>query len=264
MDSLAKRWQQLNLSNEEENEIVVDVGKLMEVNSKGKTSIIGKLHADHTISKEIIQKSMSKIWRTSKPFCILDIKQNIFIFSFDNDDDMNWVMHRETWLFETSLMSLKAFDKNILVTKMDFSSEAFWVNMHDLPIRCMNAEMGNQLGSTIGVVRDCDVNKDGSGWGMALRVLIKLKLEKPITRVRFLNVEGSRHWIPFTYEKLPRIYFECRRIVHGEETYNNGKLSPKNSTGQFEPWLRETSGFKNGRQRTHGGFQASSSTGKSN
>lgn len=55
MDRLAKWWQQLNLSNEKENEVVVDVGKLMEENCKGKTSIIGKLYADRSISKDIIQ-----------------------------------------------------------------------------------------------------------------------------------------------------------------------------------------------------------------
>lgn len=61
MECQEKCWQKLNLSNEEESEINVDAGKLMEENKKGEPSIIGKLHADHTISKEIIQKSMLKI-----------------------------------------------------------------------------------------------------------------------------------------------------------------------------------------------------------
>lgn len=42
------------LSNEEENEIVVDVDSVMEENYKSKISIIGKLYADRTFSKEII------------------------------------------------------------------------------------------------------------------------------------------------------------------------------------------------------------------
>lgn len=73
---------------------------------------------------------------------------------------------------------------------VDFSTVAFWVNMHDLPIGCMNAKMRNYVGSTIGVVKECDVNKDGSRWGITLRVLIKMMLEKPISRGRFINVEG--------------------------------------------------------------------------
>lgn len=78
---------------------------------------------------------------------------------------------------------------------MDFSTEVFWVNMHDLLISCMNVKMGNHIGSTIGVVKDCDVNEDGFGWGIALYVLIEMKLEKPISIGRFLNVEGSIYWI---------------------------------------------------------------------
>lgn len=61
MDSLEKCWQNLNLSNDEESEINVDAEKLMEENKKGKPSIIGKFHEDHTISKEIIRNSMLKI-----------------------------------------------------------------------------------------------------------------------------------------------------------------------------------------------------------
>lgn len=130
---------------------MVDVDKLIGENYKEKTSIIGKLYADRSISKEIIQKSMSKIWRIARPFFVLDIKPNMFIFSFENVEDMNCVMQRKSWLFETSLISPKAFDGNTLVTKMNFSMEALWVNMHDIPIGCMDAEMWSQIGRKYGL-----------------------------------------------------------------------------------------------------------------
>lgn len=68
MENLEIRWRKLNLSNEEENEIIVDIGMLMKENKKGKKHTIGKLHADRSISKEIIRNTMLEIWRTSKNF----------------------------------------------------------------------------------------------------------------------------------------------------------------------------------------------------
>lgn len=65
-------------------------------------------------------------------------------------------MNIRPWLFDSYLLALKPFDGCTLSLKMDFSKEAFWVQLHNLPIACMNAEIGNQIGSTIGVVKECD------------------------------------------------------------------------------------------------------------
>lgn len=54
--------------------------------------------------------------------------------------------------------------------------------MHDLPIGCMNVKMNNHIGSLIEVVKECDVNEDGTGWRTSLRVRIGLRLDKSISR----------------------------------------------------------------------------------
>lgn len=119
-------------------------------------------------------------------------------------------MAKKLWLFEASLLSLKSFFGGCTSThKMDFPRESFWVQMHNLPIACMNEDMGNRIRNTIGVVKNYDVQLDGLGWGTFLRTLIKIDIHKPITRGITLNVRGSKTWIPLTYEKLPKIYFQC-------------------------------------------------------
>lgn len=46
------------------------------------------------------------------------------------------------------------------------------------------------------------------------RAIIECDLEKVIVRGHIVLLEGSRIWIPFYYEKLPRICFKCGRIVY--------------------------------------------------
>lgn len=144
-------------------------------------------------------------------------------------------MTRRSWLFESSLFSLKEFDALTPVFKMEFSKEAFWVHMHELPIGCMNEDMGEQMGKTIGAVKKCDIDKQGSGWRTTLHVLIEVDLKKPISRGRTINVLGNKHWIPLIYEKLLRICFDCGRVIHGEGSYKEGKAYPNNSSGQYGP-----------------------------
>lgn len=139
MESLESRWQRLPLSTEEDNEIVVTHEQLTEEIKKGENSLIGKLHVERTIGKEIVRKTMGKIWKHLKPFSVCDFGLNTYIFSFSNEEDRDWVMTRRPWPFESSLLSLKPFDGySIPAAKMDFSGESFWVHFHDLPIACRN------------------------------------------------------------------------------------------------------------------------------
>lgn len=58
-------------------------------------------------------------------------------------------MSHRPWLFEIALLPLKPFNGCTLASKMDFSRESLWVHMHDLPIVCMNKEIGTFIGNTI-------------------------------------------------------------------------------------------------------------------
>lgn len=41
-------------------------------------------------------------------------------------------------------------------------------------------------------------------------------MRKLVTRERFINFNSKNMWVPFKYEKLPKICFYYGRIVHGE------------------------------------------------
>lgn len=92
MESLEKRWEHLRLTSDENNEIVVEDEILLKGIKKGKNSIIGKLHVDLSIGKDIIRNTMMKIWKTSKLFSVFGVGSNACIFSFGTEEDMQWVM----------------------------------------------------------------------------------------------------------------------------------------------------------------------------
>lgn len=151
MESLETKQKQMNLSTEEDVKIQVDEETLHTELQKGKTSMIGKLHIDRKISKDVVRITMTKDWKPMKPLSVLEINSNVFIFSFEIEDDMQRVMNRRPWLFETSLLSLKPFDSCTPVTKMGFSTEVFWVQIHELPIGCMDERIGTDIGKLLGM-----------------------------------------------------------------------------------------------------------------
>lgn len=77
---------------------------------------------------------------------------NKFIFYFSSDLDKRKVLANEPWSFEKSLIvSSKVFGIGY-VSKQSFTHASFWVQIHSIPVMCMNHEIGVQLGSKNGYV----------------------------------------------------------------------------------------------------------------
>lgn len=56
---------------------------------------------------------------------------------------------------------------------MDFNKAAIWMKMHDLPLSCMEADIGVEIGKTIGEVKECAVFEEDLGGGRCLESLLK-------------------------------------------------------------------------------------------
>lgn len=94
-----------------------------------------------------------------------EIHDNVWLLEFSNMADKWRVMEGRTWLFDRSVLVLKEVDEDIPPLQMDFSKVLFWVQVHDMPLTCMNREVGIRIGQSIGMVEDIDVTGDGVGWG---------------------------------------------------------------------------------------------------
>lgn len=206
----------------------------MEGLRKGKTGHIGKLQAERTIRGEVIRNTMLKIWRTSKPFSIQEIGTNMYICIFEYLLNMRRIVKGKHWLFYSFLLSLKPFDECIPPSRMGFTKEEFSVQFHDLPLGCMNTDIGTHIGNSLGQVMECDVDDNGNA-GKVFRIRIEIDLLKTLSRGRTINVKGERLCVPITYEKLPRISFWCGKLVHGQRNCEGDGDTVPISTKQYGP-----------------------------
>lgn len=69
---------------------------------------------------------------------------------------------------------------------------------------------------------------------------MEIDLRKPVTCGRIINFNSKSIWVPIKHEKLPKIYFHCGRIVHGNGGCDAGLSNGKQSTSdrQFGMLLR--------------------------
>ncbi|XP_035551114.1 uncharacterized protein LOC118349691 [Juglans regia] len=176
---------------------------------------------------------MEKVWNVGKPLEFHDIGNTCFVISFVNRRDKVRVLNGCLWLFDNLLFVLKDFDGERQPSQLDFDHTCLWVQMLNLPLSYMNKKMGEVIGISLGEVMEVDVQEDGVAWGRCLRVKAECDLRRPLARGRTIIVEGRSSWVPFQYEKLSRICFNCGRIMHEKDGCKEGE----GNSGQYGAWL---------------------------
>ena len=67
----------------------------------------------------------------------------------------------------------------------------FWVQLHNIPLKNLNNEIGEAIGRAIGtVIQVADLEDDGAG-GEFLRACVAMDITKPLPRVSKLKSGGK-------------------------------------------------------------------------
>jgi hypothetical protein len=190
-------------------------GDVDEDRQRGDRCLVGKVGGDRRVNKEAFRTVLSRLWRTVGSVVFKEVQDNIWLFEFTDNDDKERVLDGRPWSYDRHILVLNEFDGCIPPSQMEFAHSPFWVQVHDMPLICMNRTVGTKIGESLGDVEDVDVAGDGSGWGRCLRLRVRLNLHEPLERGRALRLGGKSYWVTFRYEKLPMVCFNCGRVLHG-------------------------------------------------
>ncbi|GLT62155.1 hypothetical protein SLA2020_348130 [Shorea laevis] len=225
LDELCGR---LTLSEGEKEGIQIEEGEISVMRDKVARSLVGRLGTDKKINREAFRILMLRLWKPTGTVIFKEVQDHLWIIEFSDGNDKDKVLSGRPWLFDRSLLVLHDFDGITPPSQISFSHSPFWIQIHDMPLVCMNREVGLKIGASMGEVIDIVVGRDGAGWGRSLRVRIMLDVTKPLERGRALRLDGKSVWVSFKYEKLPIFCFQCGRILHDKQGCPN---SSRKETG---------------------------------
>lgn len=247
-EDLTKLWGNLTLTEEEDGaEVEIQAGELDVGVTLGKACVVGKLIADHMVSKEIIRSDLMRWWKPEGNISFKILGENLFLIEFTDKRDKERVLEGRPWIFEGNLFLIEDYDGCAQPSDFSFDKAAFWVRMINLPLACMGNEIGRKIGATVGVVEAVDTEANGMGWGEFLRVKILLDLTKPVLRGRKINIQGKPVWITFQYERLPKFCFLCGVMSHGKAGCpNRSTFRNQEPTPRYGPSLRAVSPTRRG------------------
>lgn len=84
--------------------------------------MIGKILMDRSISREIVRRTMRKIWRLSKKASFTKAKKNTFIVSFRTKVDKDRVITCKPRLFDSYSFALKEVKGCSQIAKTQFTT----------------------------------------------------------------------------------------------------------------------------------------------
>ncbi|KAK7836906.1 hypothetical protein CFP56_021887 [Quercus suber] len=166
------------------------------------------------------------------------------MFSFIHEADLHKVYNKRPWSIRGGHLILKHWSSDLTWQEVDFSSSAFWIQIHGLPNLWRTEENIKKIGSKAGPVIDVDLTGDPGGvWRKFIRVRVEVNIANPLLPGIFLpRPNKSDLWIGLKYEKIADICYRCGVIGHVQDSCTAESFQLCNSSGKCfnaaGPWLR--------------------------
>ncbi|TXG60460.1 hypothetical protein EZV62_015033 [Acer yangbiense] len=216
--------------------------------------LVGRVLSNKKVNREAFRGLIDQLW---SPFGSVEIEligENTFMFYFVNRVDRNRFWQRGPWHFGKSLIVLEKPVGFGDIKNLKFSRAEFWVQVHDIPISCMNRRSAKWLAKQIGGVIEIPVESKEC-WGKFIRVKVEIDISKPLKRWLRLKLDKSDIIVVvgLKYERLPDFCFVCGKLGHVvkdclDEEARSGVLG--GSSPKFGSWLKAPSS-----ERTSSRFQ---------
>lgn len=109
------------------------------------------------------------------------------MFKFGSSEDKRRISVGGPWHFDRALIVLTVPSGIGDIKKQDFSRVSFWVQLHEVPLICMEKETSVELETAIGKVEEVETNSSGECIGKFLRMRISVDITKLLKKVVVLE-----------------------------------------------------------------------------
>ncbi|XVF20935.1 hypothetical protein REPUB_Repub12eG0046700 [Reevesia pubescens] len=117
-DNIEKLSSKLSLTEDEQQEILVEKGWHVETLVNVLNCLLGKKLANKGVSVEVLQGVFKKFWRLSHGVQIKDLGEKRFFFHFSSQADKDRVFAFQPWSFNRAMVILNEFDGLVSADKV--------------------------------------------------------------------------------------------------------------------------------------------------
>lgn len=240
-EELIRKCKAITLDGEEADQIIFE-GQMKEKGSRAIAGcLVGKILLARGVNRKGLKVALHQAWRTVSDFKIGSLGSNIFMFKFSLGADKKRVLNGGPWHFDRALIVLQEPSGIGSMKKQSFSQASFWIQIHNVPLMCMDASIIRELGSRVGKVEDIGTDAQGECFGEYVRIRVSVNITKPLKKIIVLKQEGKEDIpMPVVYERLLDFCYSCGCIGHQFRECKEYRDQKKEEL-PFGPWLKAIS-----------------------
>ena len=115
----------------------------------------------------------------------------MILFSFDYKEDVDRILATEPWSFDKHIMVVSRYDNAATVDGSNLTTVAFWVQIHDIPLRFKNRGVAKQICEAMGTVIQTENPNDCDG-GSFIHILVALNISQPLCHGRLITLDNDK------------------------------------------------------------------------
>ena len=176
-----------------------------------------KFLTKRVLNVDVVARTFKPLWKPIGELKIRDVGENILMFEFEDNLDLERVLEFEPWSYDKSLVIFQRVVDVDSVSCLEFSHTTFWLQIHNV-LECLLMQATREsISKTLGmVVQEAGLEDDGAG-GEFLRVRTMLDISLPLPRCCKLWSEGKLAGSTrIKYERLPNFCYWCGHVNHSE------------------------------------------------
>ncbi|TXG72530.1 hypothetical protein EZV62_001109 [Acer yangbiense] len=131
--------------------------------------LVGKNLSGKKVNRDAFKNLIEQLWSQFGSVEVESVGVNIFMFHFNNQEERNRIWQRGPWYFDKSLIVLEKPEGMGNISQQRFNKVELWIQIHDVPIICMNKRIAKWMAEQLGCVVDIPTETKDC-WGKFMRI----------------------------------------------------------------------------------------------
>lgn len=182
-------------------------------------ALVGKVIADRPLNKAAIKNMLLKAWGDIEDVQISDVGLNLFLFTFNKEEESQRIFAKAPWFVMNKLISLQRWNAHVSMNELRYNKVQFWVQIQGLPLEFLTVQSADKILSMIGEIQEIENPMvEGKIIRHFIRARVEIDIQHPLSTGCWVPRRNmSRIWVCIKYERLQDLCFKCGVIGHEQK-----------------------------------------------
>lgn len=125
MEELDNLWRKFSLTGSEEDRFQLPI-----MGDERKPTLAAKFFTRRVINVEAVTRTFKPLWRAERGFSARDLGENLMMFEFEEQADLERILLHEPWSYDKSLVAFRKIVEEEEPKTIAFDRATFWLQIH--------------------------------------------------------------------------------------------------------------------------------------